>query len=397
MSQASQPTAASIFERAKGLLVAPRLEWPKIAGEPANLLPTYVTALAGFAVACGFLRDLMGYQAFGVSYRVSLFDAVTSAVWTFVWQLAAVYLSGRALAWLAPRFGGEADRTNAYRLAGYSATASWLATFFLLVPGLGFLTLLGLYSTYLLATGAPDMLKVPRERVLPFTASFVGICIVAYMVFFTFIRPFLLTHRIPDGPLPAAQSQAEPASQQSQSAGSVSIPGVGKIDVSKLDELGKRLESASNSDGALPPIPASALSQLMPSSLPGFERTSLSTSDTAAGTLNLANVSADYTAGDSVITVSLSDMGPAGAMVSLPGALGFNKTEQSGNSYSKVATVGGRMTTEDFNTDGKIGSYSVLVAERILVKAEGRGADMEQLTAAVGAVDAGAIEAMAKK
>jgi hypothetical protein len=42
---------------------------------------------------------------------------------------------------------------------------------FLLVPGLSFLTILGLYGFYLLWTGLPIVMRTPRERALPYAAS----------------------------------------------------------------------------------------------------------------------------------------------------------------------------------------------------------------------------------
>jgi hypothetical protein len=150
----------------------------------------------------------------------------------------------------------------------------------------------------------------------------------------------------------------------------------------------------STGDGQLPVIATADLAQLMPIDLPGFARTETSTSQNSAG-LDLASVSAVYANGDNVITLSISDMGVAGTLASLPGAIGFNRTEQTNGTYSKLATIDGRMTMEDFDPAAKIGSYGKLIAERVMVKAEGHGVSVEQLKAAVNAVDAAAIEALA--
>lgn len=380
-----------LLARIKGILLEPKLEWPTIAAEPASiatLYTSYIIPIAGFAVGCQLVRDLLGYSAFGFTYRPGLLQAMGSALWMFGLQLAGVFVLSLVMDWLAPRFGGQKDPLGALKLAGYSATAGWLANVFLLIPWLGFLTILSLYSLYLISTGAPVLLKVPQERALPFTASLVGIGIVASLIFFSLIAP-LLPSTI-DAPTPPAAETTEGAP-----ASSLSIPGMGKVDLSKLNDLGKRLDALSSGDGKLPVIATVDLAQLMPINLPGFARTETSTSQSSAG-LDLASASAVYANGDSVITLSVSDMGVAGALAALPGAIGYNRSEQTGSTYSKLATVDGRMTMEDFDPAAKIGSYSTLIADRVMVKAEGNGVGIEQLKAAVSAVDLAGIEALAK-
>ena len=107
-----------------------------------------------------------------------------SAVWQFGLQLGGVFVMALILGYLAPLFGGQNDRLNALKLAAYAATAGWLANVFLLIPWLGFLTLLGLYSLYLIRTGAPALLAVPENKALPFTAAFVGVGIVLSLIVF---------------------------------------------------------------------------------------------------------------------------------------------------------------------------------------------------------------------
>ena len=68
---------------------------------------------------------------------------------------------------LAPKFGGEKSFANALKLSVYAHTPVWLAGFFLLIPGLHFLTLLGLYGVYLLWTGLMLLMRVPSYRLLP--------------------------------------------------------------------------------------------------------------------------------------------------------------------------------------------------------------------------------------
>jgi hypothetical protein len=61
------------------------------------------------------------------------------------------------------------------KLSVYSHTPLWLAGIFLLIPGLNFLLILGLYGLYLMWVGLPTLMRVPNERSLPY-AAFVTAC-----------------------------------------------------------------------------------------------------------------------------------------------------------------------------------------------------------------------------
>jgi hypothetical protein len=197
------------------------------------------------------------------------------------------------------------------------------------------------------------------------------------------------------GPTASAPDGATTQSQ-TPASGEISLPGVGKIDLGKLDELGKRLDALSKGDAKLPAIPTVDLVELMPMSLPGFTRKEISTSESGAG-LDLGAVSAVYASGDNVITLSVSDMGVAGALASLTGAIGLKTTEQTNDTYRKLATIDGRMTMEEFDQKARIGAFGTMIADRIMVKAEGHGVSVEQLKSAVRAVDAARLEALAKR
>lgn len=294
---------------------------------------------------------------------------------------------------LAPYFGGQKNRLGALKLAAYSATASWLSNVFLLIPWLSILTLLSLYTVYLIRTGAPVLLKVPENKAVAFTASLVGIGIVASLVFFATVGP-LIYSRSNQPTTPASRDASAPGDQST--SGEISLPGIGKIDLGKLDELGKRLDGLSKGDTKLPAIPTVDLVELMPMSLPGFKRTSISTSESGVG-LDLGAVTGEYARGDSVITLSVSDMGIAGALASLTGAVGLSRTEQTKDTYRKISTIDGRMTMEEFDVKANSGSFATMIADRLMVKAEGRGVSVEQLKSAVRAVDAARLEDLAKR
>jgi len=85
-----------------------------------------------------------------------------------------------------------------------------------------------------------------------------------------------------------------------------------------------------------------------------------------------------------------------GALAALGSAFGANTSEETATSYSKMGQVDGRMTVEEFNRETKSGKYSIIVGDRIMVEAEGTGATIDELKSAVGALDLGGVEALAK-
>jgi hypothetical protein len=54
------------------------------------------------------------------------------------------------------------------------------------------------------------------------------------------------------------------------------------------------------------------------------------------------------------------------------------------------------MTMEEFNRETKVGKFAVIVADRVMVEAEGADASMDALKAAIATIDLGQVEALAK-
>lgn len=162
----------NLIARAKAILLTPQTEWPVIArepGEPGVLFLRYVAPLAAIPALARFVgSSLIGGYA---SVLFGLIGAVVAWLLTF----GVVYAIAVIIEAFTRRFGGRRDFQNAFKLAVYSYTPVWLAGFFLLVPGLSFLAILGFYGVYLLWVGLPPMLDVPRERALGF-AGVVVIC-----------------------------------------------------------------------------------------------------------------------------------------------------------------------------------------------------------------------------
>lgn len=177
----------NLVDRVKRILLSPGTEWQVIEAEPttpAQLYTGYIVPLA----AIGPIAQLTGYSVFGITvplvgtYRVPIGSAISSALVTYVLSLAATYVLALIIDGLAPTFNGQRSQIGALKVAAYSSTASWVAGIFYLIPGLRLLTILGLYSLYLLYLGLPIVMKAPREKAVAYTAVVILAAIVLFMV-----------------------------------------------------------------------------------------------------------------------------------------------------------------------------------------------------------------------
>src|SRR5439155_18721488 len=107
-----------------------------------------------------------------------LIGAIVGYVLTFV----TVFVVALIIDALAPTFGAQKGFPNALKLSVYSYTPFWLAGIFLLIPGLSFLTILGLYGLYLLWLGLPPLMQAPRDKALPYAATVVVCAVVIAIV-----------------------------------------------------------------------------------------------------------------------------------------------------------------------------------------------------------------------
>jgi hypothetical protein len=164
-----------LLERIKAILVAPEREWPLIAREPDTawrLLIRYVAILALVPP----LAHVIGATLVG-GYAPIL-PSLAGAVITYVASFVALYGGALIIDVLAPTFGARKNFSSAFKLAVYSATPAWLAGVFLIVPGLSFLAILGLYGAYLLWIGLPVLMQAPPDRALPYAATVTGCALV---------------------------------------------------------------------------------------------------------------------------------------------------------------------------------------------------------------------------
>jgi uncharacterized protein YqgC (DUF456 family) len=275
---------------------------------------------------------------------------------------------------LAPRFAGQSSRVNAMKLVAYGATASFVAGVFSLVPGLGILAILGLYSFYLFYVGAEPVMRVPHDKALVYTLVTVVCAIVLSVVVSAVTIPVM--HLFGGG---AAIGALDGGSDVS---GKVVLPGGGSIDVGQANRVAAQMQTASS--GKKPPIDPSVLQGLLPSSVGAYQRTAIESS--AMGAMG-SMADGTYASGNNSYHLKVTDMAAMGALAGLGSAMGVQDSKQDADGYDKTGTVDGHLQSEAWHKSSSSGKFGVVVDNRFSVDAEGSAASIDDLKAAVAAID----------
>lgn len=397
-----RPGTTGMVERIKRLLITPKEEWPRIDAEPMTpraILINWALPLASIGPICGLIQSqLFPYSVLGIVYRSGLIASLVGAVVSIALSLLFVWLWSLVIDALAPNFGGTKNPVAALKVAAYSATAAWLCGIFQILPYLGVLAILGLYSAYLFWIGLPMLMRVPVDKAPAYVAVTVLIGIVAGWVVGLLSAAivssmFLMT--------PGAVGLG--AADTGTVSGQVAIPGGGTVDLGKLNEATAKLEAAgkameANANGTAPvrTIAPDALQGLLPGAVGGYARTSIESSGGAAAGVGGSTANAQYQAGDKTLTVSITDMGALGNLATLGGALNVQSSKQTTTGYEKTQMVGGRMVSEEWDSQSSSGKYSVMVGSRFMVEARGDVPNVDLLKQAVGSIDFSKLETLAK-
>jgi hypothetical protein len=182
----------NLVDRVKKILFTPTREWGVINNEShtvAGLYTQYVMILAAIPHVCTFIGfSVIGYGAF----KIPMAAGLASMALGYAMSLGAVYFIALVIANLAPVFKAEKNFMQAFKVAAFFPTASWVAGVFGLVPQLAILSVLGtLYTLYLLHTGL-GLMKVPKDKAIAYTIVVVivtVIVLVAIAIVGALLRP----------------------------------------------------------------------------------------------------------------------------------------------------------------------------------------------------------------
>ncbi|HEV7778025.1 MAG TPA: Yip1 family protein [Luteibacter sp.] len=379
-----------IVARIKGILTEPQTEWPVIAAEPETmkgLFTSYIMIVAALPAVAGFIKhSLIGVSALGIHARAPFVAGLLHMVLSYVLSLAVIYLMSLIINALAPTFGGSKDPVQALKAAAYAWTAAWVAGIAIIVPWLGALIALAgaIYGIYLLYLGLPATMKCPRDMAAGYTAvSFIIALVLSWIVGIVlalalgagFGGAVVLDH---------ARTQVDRDNDNI----SVDAPVIDRIAAAgaQAGRMGKEKVEAIEPD---------TLKAFLPEGVDGRKRQGSEASREGGAGMQVSTANATY--GDDpahAIRLEIVDMGGARAMMAVAMALAPESEQDTGHGYEKSHTEGGRVIHEKWDTQAKDGEYGVMVGKRFNVQASGNVDSIDQLKAAVDAVDMDKLEAL---
>jgi hypothetical protein len=397
MSVMGSTRSQGLIARVIGILTRPKAEWDVIAPEAATtqgLMLGYAAILAALPAIAGAVHGLMPHCLFGVCYTPNPVFVIIGAVVSYVISVIGVFVVGIIIDALAPSFGGEKNPVQATKVAVYSWTAAWLAGIFVIVPWVGFLlSLLGLYSLYLLYTGIPKLMKSPEDKSLIYTVVVIALAVVVFVI------GGAIAGAVGGMGMIGANGLNNPGGQLS---GTLNIGngngGSGSVDLGKLPSAAQQMENQvkaqqSGGPGKIVAVDPEKLKSFLPDNVGGAPRTEMQA--TSAGGVGLSNAEATYSNNDVHVTVTVTDLGAAAALSAFATAMNVQSDKQTATGYEKVTTINGRLTKESYDNQSKSGDYSVLVGGRFNVEAQGSGVSIDTLKGAVNAVGPDRLDALA--
>jgi hypothetical protein len=180
----------------------------------------------------------------------------------------------------------------------------------------------------------------------------------------------------------------------------------------RMEEAGKRMDSAQKSGdsaaagkamgdilgamtggGNAAPIPAADLRSMLPESIGDMKRTAIEAQGNEAMGIAASSAKASYAAGDKRAELSITDTGGLAGLATLAGWANLTMDKETDGKVEKVYKEGGRTVHEEYQKDGSHAELAVILANGVVVAAEGSRVDMATLKGMVQALDLAKIEA----
>jgi hypothetical protein len=186
-----------MFNRIKNILVAPKSEWPVIAGENRShvtVLTSWVLILALIPAIASFIGyGLIGQTVMGIKIGGTIGFGIRQAITQYVNIVLAIYLVSLVVYLLAGSFGAKKDFDKAFSLAAYAYTPIMIGGIFYIFPVLSFLTFVcSVYTLVLLYMGLKPMMQVPGEKQTAYFIVTLLAMIVATAVLSLVLAPIIL-------------------------------------------------------------------------------------------------------------------------------------------------------------------------------------------------------------
>jgi hypothetical protein len=411
----------ALIDRVKQICLAPNTEWPVIAAEqtpPADLVTSYVVPLAAIGSVAGFIGGSMIGRTipFIGTYRVPLIAGLGLAIFSFIMAIVSVFVISLIINALAPSFGGEKNTAQAFKVAVYSYTPAWVAGVLQILPFLGILAIFAaLYGIYLLYLGLPRLMKCPDDKAIGYTV----VVVICGIIVFTCVS-FVGAGIAGIGMISSGALSGLTGAPQRGSASEVEFDKNSAL--GKLQELGKKMEeSTKKMDAAekkgdqsaqiaaaveglgtllgggkrVDPVAIDQLKPFVPETFAGLPKTNSNAEKNGIAGFMVSKAEAIYSDGaDKRVTLQISDSGGVSGLVALAGWAGVQGEKDDDYGSERTQKVGGRLVHEKVSKRGGDNEFAIVLGDRFVVSAEGRGIGLAELKAAVSDLDLAKIEGM---
>jgi hypothetical protein len=409
----------SLIERVQAILLKPKQTWPVIAaegGDVASIFTGYVMILAAIPAVASFIgMTLFGIGGFGVTLRIPIVSGLVSMVVGYALSLAMVFVLALIVNALAPTFGGTKNMVAAVKVVAYSMTASFVAGILGILPALAVLgSLIGLgWAIYLLYTGLPVLMRAPAEKAGAYTAV-VMVCAIVAGIVLAAVSALFVSVPTGLGGVTGAGAPTGDVTIKGPDGTSVTVnPGSMEAMAKRMEEASKRMESAQSSGdtaaagkamgdilGAMSgntntaPIPSADLKAMLPESLGDLKRSGVEAQSGEAMGIGGSAARATYSAGERRVELSITDTGGLAGLAAMTGWASMTMDKETDGKVEKVYKAGGRTIHEEYQKDGSQGEMTVVLANGVIVAAEGDRVDMPALKKVLDGMDLAKLEAL---
>jgi hypothetical protein len=414
----------AIVDRIKNICLTPNTEWPVIAEEATSagsLITGYVAPLAAIGAVAGFIGgSIVGTSLpFVGTYRAPVVTGFVLAVFTFVMAIVGVFVLSIIINALAPTFGGEKNSAQALKVAVYSYTPAWVAGVLHILPPLGILAVLaGLYSLYLLYLGLPRLMKCPQDKAVVYTVVVV-VCAIVLTLVISVVGGLIVgagalgSGAFGSGALNSAIHPGRAASdvQFDKDSPLGKLQDLGK----KMEESNKKMEAAQKSGDTnaqaaaaietlgtllgggkhVDPIGIDVLKPFVPDTFAGLPKTSGNAEKSGVTGLMVSKAQATNSdgAGKSV-TLEVTDTGGVSGIMGLASWVGVQDEKEDENGSERTTKQNGRLIHEKISKTGGSDEFGIVLGDRFIVSATGRGVPISELKAAFSSIDLAKLESM---
>jgi hypothetical protein len=402
----------NLIDRAKNLFVTPKTEWEVIAAEsspPVQIVTGYVLPLAAIAAIAGFIGAVVIGTSFPMmgTVRAPVVGGLVTAIMQLVLAVASVFVMGFIIDALAPTFGGQKNFNQAVKVAAYSYTPIWILSILAIIPWLGVLVALIAigFAIYLLYLGLPRVMHSPPDKTAGYTVVVIIVGIVVGMILAFVVglvtMPFMMAASMTSGAstvtfekdsamakLDAFGKKMEEANKKMEAAQKTGDPG--KQAEAAMAALGTALSGGKGVD----PVTIDKLKPFVPDKFAGLARTDLRTERSGVAGLMVAKAEATYGGGDRNVELEVMDTGGAAGLMGLASWMGVQSERETSDRRESTRKEGNRLVHEEVDKRGGANKYTVVVAERFVVTAQGNGVDIGTLKSGVNAVNLAALESL---